>query len=473
MKKTLILCLTIFFSFHNLCSRTCKLFYSTTVKNGTDNVLKNQVVSIKLSILKDSYSGDPVYVETQQAKTNEDGYVHLVIGQGAIELGNYSSVDLSKGVYWLQTEIAPTGTNYLTPVVQEMSENNFEYGDVDHSFYKFIKDLFNSWLVRGLLIFILGLYLIIKFELYNLFASKPKRSYRFANSETKTNTNSQIGTNNGFPQLNTNSHLATNKEHLSSLGDLKEKNSRISQSNTNSQIDKNREHLSPLGNHYKKYLEVTIGKQVWMSENLNVDKFRNGDPIPQAKSEEEWKNAGERKQPAWCYYENDPANGAKYGKLYNWYAVNDKRGLAPVGYHIPSKAEWRKLLDYLGPEAYNKMSSSSGWRSYRESETCFECYNWNDEYRRKVPCHACKDTRVVYVNWSGNGTNTSGFSALPGGFVKEFGSFVYDDSTIFWSSSEYDTVNGTWAWSLKFGSRNAHISTDLRAYGLSVRCLRD
>ena len=85
---------------------------------------------------------------------------------------------------------------------------------------------------------------------------------------------------------------------------------------------------------------ITIGTQVWMTKNLDVATFRNGDPIPQAKTDEEWEKAGENQQPAWCYYDNDPANGAKYGKLYNWYAVNDSRGLAPVGYHIPSDAEW-------------------------------------------------------------------------------------------------------------------------------------
>ena len=93
---------------------------------------------------------------------------------------------------------------------------------------------------------------------------------------------------------------------------------------------------------------VNIGTQVWVTKNLDVDKFRNGDPIPQAKTNEEWKAAGENKQPAWCYYDNDPANGANYGKLYNWYAVNDKRGLAPEGWHVPSKMEWDTLAKFLG-----------------------------------------------------------------------------------------------------------------------------
>lgn len=87
------------------------------------------------------------------------------------------------------------------------------------------------------------------------------------------------------------------------------------------------------------YKTVKIGDQIWMAENLNVEKFRNYETIPEAKTKSEWEEAGENKQPAWCYYDNDPVNGAKYGKLYNWYAVIDPRGLAPSGWHIPNEAE--------------------------------------------------------------------------------------------------------------------------------------
>jgi uncharacterized protein (TIGR02145 family) len=93
---------------------------------------------------------------------------------------------------------------------------------------------------------------------------------------------------------------------------------------------------------------VTIGKQIWSSKNLDVEYFRNGDPIPQAKTCEEWKLASENKKPIWCYYFFDPNNGKLYGKLYNWYAVNDPRGLAPIGWHIPEYSEWKQLIDYLG-----------------------------------------------------------------------------------------------------------------------------
>lgn len=68
--------------------------------------------------------------------------------------------------------------------------------------------------------------------------------------------------------------------------------------------------------------EVKVGDQIWMGRNLDVSTFRNGDPIPYAETDEEWEEAGENGEPAWCYYDNDPENGEKYGKLYNWYAVD-------------------------------------------------------------------------------------------------------------------------------------------------------
>lgn len=81
---------------------------------------------------------------------------------------------------------------------------------------------------------------------------------------------------------------------------------------------------------------VKIGNQEWVIENLNVDCFRNGDAIPEVKSHKEWIIAGREEKPAWCYYDNDLANGERYGKLYNWFAVMDPRVLSPEGFHIPS-----------------------------------------------------------------------------------------------------------------------------------------
>jgi uncharacterized protein (TIGR02145 family) len=218
---------------------------------------------------------------------------------------------------------------------------------------------------------------------------------------------------------------------------------------------------------------VTIDKQVWMTKNLNVDKFRNGDPIPQAKTDAEWEAAGENKQPAWCYYDNDTANGAKYGKLYNWFAVNDSRCLAPAGYHIPTDAEWTTLENYLGNDAGNKMKSTSGWNSYITggSKTCPNCEVWNAEYRKKVPCHTCKDTRSVIEPTKtnmGNGTNSSGFSGLPGGLRND----LVRSSLWLWSSTEDDTYSA-WLRTLSFSNGNVTRGSFGKDYGFSVRCLRD
>jgi uncharacterized protein (TIGR02145 family) len=100
------------------------------------------------------------------------------------------------------------------------------------------------------------------------------------------------------------------------------------------------------------YHEVQIGNQVWMRNNLNVTSFRNGDPIPEAKSAKEWAIAGEKMQPAWCYYKNDTrSNRMKFGKLYNYHAIIDSRGLAPLGWRIPSNDDYNKLLEYVDPHA--------------------------------------------------------------------------------------------------------------------------
>jgi uncharacterized protein (TIGR02145 family) len=187
-------------------------------------------------------------------------------------------------------------------------------------------------------------------------------------------------------------------------------------------------------------IEVAIGKQVWMTQNLNVVKFRNGDPIPEAKTAAEWETAGNNGQPAWCFYENKPANGVKYGKLYNWYAVYDPRGLAPSGFHVPSDDEWTTLINYLGGEkiAGKKMKSKS---------------NWFD---------------------SGNGSNSSGFLGLPGGSRNTQNKFIgigfYGS---YWCSNEVDDANRAWSLGLSHDSDGTMLDYRSLEDGLSVRCLRD
>jgi uncharacterized protein (TIGR02145 family) len=182
---------------------------------------------------------------------------------------------------------------------------------------------------------------------------------------------------------------------------------------------------------------VNIGSQVWMTKNLDMSTYRNGDNIRHASTQQEWLDAANKKEGAWCYYNNDPKNGEIYGKLYNWYAVNDPRGLAPLGYHIPNDAEWSVLIDYLGGEqiAGFKMKSKEGW------------YN-ND-----------------------NGDNSSGFSGLPAGYRR---SNFYDVGNYgnWWSSTENNT-DSAWVRFLIWITSKIHVTNFPKQDGYSVRCLKD
>ena len=190
---------------------------------------------------------------------------------------------------------------------------------------------------------------------------------------------------------------------------------------------------------YSNAQTVTIGSQIWTTKNLDVSTFRNGDTIPQVQTDKAWMNAGDNKQPAWCYYDNDPANGEKYGKLYNWYAVNDPRGLAHVGYHIPSDTEWTILTDYLGGEskAGAMMKSKNGWDD------------------------------------NGNGTNSSGFSGVPGGIRGDDGEFFPIGNYGYWWSCTQSTTNFAWYRYLTYNFGAVSTNSSSKEQGFSVRCLRD
>ena len=163
---------------------------------------------------------------------------------------------------------------------------------------------------------------------------------------------------------------------------------------------------------------IKIGKQTWMSNNLNVDKFNNGDLIKEIKTEDEWEDAIRSKTPAWCYYDNSVENGKIYGKIYYWYAVSDPRGLAPDVWHIPSNEDWFKLVNFLGgiEVAGTKMKSMSGWKN------------------------------------QGNGSNESGYNGFPGGYRFNNGRFNKLEKYIYWWSSTDSSNEEYWNIYLRYNS---------------------
>jgi len=193
------------------------------------------------------------------------------------------------------------------------------------------------------------------------------------------------------------------------------------------------------------YESVRIGNQEWMTINLDVDKFRNGDLIPHIESDKEWEKAEYNSQPAWCYYDNNPEKGKKYGKLYNWFAVNDPRGLAPLGWYIPTDEEWNCLVEFLGKDACYKMKSVHGWP-------------------------ALEDEDGKIQNW--NGDNSSGFNALPGARFLSGG--IYEDNmcTFFWSVTEDDTKLARGR-CLTDNYKIVDSDVFFKDNGLSVRCIKN
>lgn len=191
--------------------------------------------------------------------------------------------------------------------------------------------------------------------------------------------------------------------------------------------------------------EVRIGTQVWMTKNLNVSRYRNGDLIPQVIDPAVWDGLTTG---AWCYYENNTANGKIYGKLYNWYAVIDPRGLSPIGWHVPSDAEWTTLTNFLGGQsvAGGKMKATGTIQS----------------------------NTGLWGSPNVGAINSCGFTGLPGGDRIASGGFFLNigNAGFWWSSSEFNT---TISWSRVLGYNSNAITRDFdtKKVGLSVRCIKD
>ena len=179
-----------------------------------------------------------------------------------------------------------------------------------------------------------------------------------------------------------------------------------------------------------------------MAENLKASKYSDGTTIPNITDKTQWVQLTTG---AWSYYNNDTANNAKYGKLYNGYAVsktsNGNKNVCPTGWHVPTDAEWTVLTDYLGDSIAGSKMKEVGTTSSK--------------------------------NWNKNATNTSLFSALPGGYRALFvDDYNYIGSNAFWWSTTENPTNGACRY-LYLDGGGASRNGSFKRSGFSVRCLRD
>lgn len=198
---------------------------------------------------------------------------------------------------------------------------------------------------------------------------------------------------------------------------------------------------------------VTVGTQTWMAENLRVAHYNDGTPIPLVTDNTVWEDSSNAGNPAYTWYNNgnygtpdDGAPASDYGALYNWYAIdtlsNGNKNVCPIGWHVPSDADWTILADHLGGigVAGGKM----------------------------------KETGLGHWDSPNTGaTNESGFFGLPGGVRDSNGSFNFIGDFGFWWSSTQDDALRAMVRILFDSFFNVSRNTDNKGSGLSVRCLRN
>lgn len=202
------------------------------------------------------------------------------------------------------------------------------------------------------------------------------------------------------------------------------------------------------------YHTITIGTQTWMVENLKVSKYNDGTAIPNVSDATAW---AALTTGAYCDYNNDVANGTKYGHLYNWFTVNTGK-LAPAGWHVATDAEWTTLQSYLIANGYNYDATTTDNKIAKALAA-------------KTDWTTSTTTGVIGNDLTLN--NSTGFSALPGGARDNAGSFLgLGSDGIWWSATGYST-DYAWDRGLYYGSAGLGSYNDVKHAGFSVRCVRD
>jgi uncharacterized protein (TIGR02145 family) len=491
-----------------------KMSYQGVLRNSSSVLITSAQVGMRISILQSSATGTVAYSETQSPTTNANGLVSLEIGSGTPVTGTFAGINWANGPYFIKTETDPAGgTNYtingtsqLMSVPYALFSANATAGPQGPAG------------AAGLTTSVNGVAQVagaITLTTADIAASNNKNYVTDAQQAVIGNTS---GTNTGDNATNSlYSGLVTNATHtgdvtgataLTIIDDAVTAVKILDANVTNAKLDKANIPLSGFGAAVadvalgakkltgvanptdaqdaatKVYVDllaaqvatlqakisdlvvaaaatiknVTIGTQVWQRRNLDLATYRDGTIIPEVTDPDAWKNL---KTGAWCYVRNDPANGETYGKLYNWCAVMGitvaedatptaaqiaaRKQLAPIGWHVPTNEEWTTLTIFLDQQAPvgnigNKM----------------------------------RETGVTH--WSSpnaGATNSSGFTGLPGGLRSHLGAAGGPAAYGFWwSSTEIDPGQAYFRF-LYFDRAEVGDTGTLKAYGLSVRCLRD
>ena len=394
--------------------------YQAVVRNVDGSVLQNGNASFIFSIKKSNPQGEVVYQERQDALTNAQGHFSAEIGNGFEQTGTLENIAWGDDSYFLQIQRNVTGQWIEMGSQQMMSAPYALYANQIHSRVSPTGDTLyvgkTHVIVPGISAANAPAPVLGCTELnacnFNPTATQDDGSCVITGATCDDNNANTVN-----DVINVQCTCAGNALI----------NGLYYEGNGVTDID---------GNTYN---TIVINGQEWMGKNLAVSKYRNGDPITTGLSNTNWASTTSG---AYAIYGDLAANNSTYGKLYNWYAMTDSRGVCPTGWHVPSEPEWFVLENYLGGifDAGGKMKSTTGWTTPNLAAT-----------------------------------NVSGFTGLPGGYRLVNGTYNHLlGYGYFWTTTAYDLdPNYTWYHALKFDDSIMFRSQFLKRAGMSIRCLKD
>lgn len=437
--------------------------YQGVARNAQGLPLINHSISLRLSILDSTVTGPAVYVETQTVTTSNTGLFNIGIGLGSAVSGTFNSILWGQGDKWLKIEMDTVGgsnfsfigtTQFLSVPYALHAMNGVGKGTTQGDMLYWDG---NSWIKlpvgpNGYSLALCngiptwgGCPISVTTDSVEFFLS----NYNAVSGGRITNADQTLIIAKGVcfatspnPTINNNKTDNGSSTHnfISNLGRLALNTVYFFRAYAiNSQGIIYGNEVSFTTPNFGNLPNVSICSQIWTQQNLSVSTYRNGDSIPKVTDPTVWANLTTG---AYCYYNNDSATyAATYGKLYNWYAVNDPRGLSPVGWHLPSDSEWRILETCLG-------GSSVAGGKMKETGTA----HW--------------------LSPNTGATNSSGFTGHPGGLRFNDGTFAsISTHGNWWSSTE--SVAGPYYFFLHYSSGNMYWANLNKQFGFSVRCVRD
>ena len=438
--------------------------YQAVMRNADGSVMASSEAVFTFMIHDGTANGAVVYQESHSLTSNTQGLVSCVVGNGVVSQGNFSQINWGSGAKFLHVMLGSTdlGTQQMlsVPYALHSSSADNAVNATNAVSAQTAANGFSSVSVTGDTLYMAnGSFVIVPgISAANfppaILGCTDNAACNY-NSAATQNDNSCLYTGATCDDGNANTTndvingscvcAGTPTSGSGTGAQLLPGNATCSTQNISVTGCGGQTSLSYDG---RTYDLVEIGGQCWFADNLATDQYRNGDLIPTGLDNATWQNttAG-----AYAIYNNDLANDVTYGKLYNWYTTVDSRGLCPTGWHVPTDCEWMYLEGSLGMSVTDQ--ETAGWRGTNEGGALKSTTGWTSP--------------------NTGATNSSGFTAFPGGYRNVNAPYGNIGNAGYWWSSTEDGSNDAWYRGLNYFNSDVSRYTTNKQDGFSVRCVRD